>query len=316
MSSAKADALKTSGVGPVRPRLAAMVCGMYRDLVRQLEHHRAGVQHASDPETLHDFRVATRRIRSGLAQIQGVLSESVMLRAKDEFRELGRWTNQLRDLEVLLACREPYLARVTPAFRQPLAVYFDRLAKQVTEERAELATRLDGPLLPQILERFKSDLAAAERAPGPNQIETDRQVFRAIRRQFRRVRRRAQTALEDTGQLHALRIQFKRLRYLLDFFGPLLPAPEMEQLTRQSKALQTMLGEVNDLAVQIQLLDRTLAAGDLPRELELALAMLCGSLRQSLRDLEQSSHVAVQAFLGKETRRLIKQFKPRQGALP
>jgi CHAD domain-containing protein len=55
-------------------------------------------------------------------------------------------------------------------------------------------------------------------------------------------------------ELHRLRIQFKDLRYALQFFAPLLGG-ETSSIFVDLKALQDILGDLNDTAVALQLLD-------------------------------------------------------------
>jgi len=64
-------------------------------------------------------------------------------------------------------------------------------------------------------------------------------------------------------QLHELRIHFKRLRYTLDFFAPIL-GNERLALTRGLNRIQDHLGDLNDANVARSLLDET--PGDDVRE--------------------------------------------------
>jgi CHAD domain-containing protein len=57
--------------------------------------------------------------------------------------------------------------------------------------------------------------------------------------------------------LHALRIDCKKLRYLLEFFANLFPREQIDVLIGQLKALQSVLGDFNDLSVQQAYLLRT-----------------------------------------------------------
>ena len=85
------------------------------DVMRQNE---AGIRADWDTEFLHDFRVAIRRTRSALSQIKGVLPVDAIEHFKDEFRQLGRSTNRLRDLDVYLLEEETYRAML-PQSLQP-----------------------------------------------------------------------------------------------------------------------------------------------------------------------------------------------------
>jgi len=53
---------------------------------------------------------------------------------------------------------------------------------------------------------------------------------------------------------HALRIRVKRLRYSSEFFAPAFPAKRVTPYIAALKALQDILGELNDVAVGRQLL--------------------------------------------------------------
>ena len=75
-----------------------------------MRQNEAGIRADWDTEFLHDFRVAIRRTRSALSQIKGVLPVDAVEHFKDAFRELGRSTNRLRDLDVYLLEEETYRA--------------------------------------------------------------------------------------------------------------------------------------------------------------------------------------------------------------
>ena len=56
-------------------------------------------------------------------------------------------------------------------------------------------------------------------------------------------------------KFHELRIKCKKLRYLLEFFGPLYPETLIDKAVKQLKKLQENLGEFNDYSVQIETLN-------------------------------------------------------------
>ena len=57
-------------------------------------------------------------------------------------------------------------------------------------------------------------------------------------------------AMKETDRLHRLRIDGKKLRYLLEFFRDLFEAEAVDPLIAALKRLQDHLGEFNDLVVQ------------------------------------------------------------------
>ena len=75
-----------------------------------------------------------------------------------------------------------------------------------------------------------------------------------IFKRFKQVLKRGQAIGEDTPDeaLHNLRIDCKKLRYLLEFFASLFPKDKMDKLIGYMKKLQDNLGNFNDLSVQQQ----------------------------------------------------------------
>ena len=87
--------------------------------------------------------------------------------------------------------------------------------------------------------------------------------------------------------MHALRIDCKKLRYLIEFFASLFPPTKIRQLINQLKRLQDNLGDFNDLSVQQEYL--LSIAGELPiNDMESRRALLAtGSLVESLAHQQQ-----------------------------
>jgi CHAD domain-containing protein len=73
-----------------------------------------------------------------------------------------------------------------------------------------------------------------------------------IYKRYRRIVKAGQRILKNTEdeQLHALRIECKKLRYLMEFFASLFPPKKISRLIKQLKKLQNNLGDFNDLCVQ------------------------------------------------------------------
>ena len=63
---------------------------------------------------------------------------------------------------------------------------------------------------------------------------------------------------EDSA-IHELRINCKKLRYLMEFFSPLFPEEEIKTLIKALKLLQDNLGNFNDYSVQQKFLRHILS---------------------------------------------------------
>ena len=142
---------------------------------------------------------------------------------------------------------------------------------------------------------------------------------RIIHRRCKRVLRdgRALHSATPDAEVHRLRIQCKKLRYALEFFGSLYPEDDMALLVRQLKRLQDILGDFNDLSVQQQLLAATLAGLRKGARADLGLAAALGGLMQSLYQEQQAlrDHFseAFARFADPETTDLYRTlFRPRE----
>jgi CHAD domain-containing protein len=226
-----------------------------RILAAELDVMRAnesGLRADIDSEFLHDFRVAVRRTRSLLGQVRRVFPDDVVERFQEEFRWLGRVTGPVRDLDVLLLELDEPWAGVDEAELEPLR---ELVAREQAEAHAELIAQLDTPRWPRLVRSWERFLSA----PPPGSARTShggRPIGRVLAKRIRKLHRRL---LERGGaiepgtpveELHALRIEAKKLRYLLEAARPLAKAKHMEDSVRALKRLQTILGDLNDTDVQ------------------------------------------------------------------
>jgi len=271
----KQSAKTKSGLRPETSTGEAVAAILHRQLA-MIEQNEAGILADQDRECLHDFRVAIRRGRACLTQIPNVLARPVAARLKTDLARLGQATNRLRDLDVHLQHREEY-AQLLPPRLQPGLIPLTRfLRRERKKEMKKIRALLHGRTYRQTKEHLAQVLAAFT-VEGPTAgaraiTPVARPATDLIRQAVAKVRRKGSkiTAATPDRKLHALRIQLKKLRYLMEFFAPLFPAREIKTLIKQSKGLQENLGEFNDLSVQEETLGRYLQE-HLPKERRAAL---------------------------------------------
>jgi CHAD domain-containing protein len=226
-----------------------------RQLLDVMRANQAGIRADIDTEFLHDFRTAIRRSRSALSQIRNVFPPETTERFRGEFRTLGSLTNQLRDLDVYLLAESAYRAELPPTMRDDIAPLFDYLRARREQALGDVVVGLDSKDCGSILRDWEVFLnEPVPETPGAANaavpiIDLARQ---RIYSRYRRVVKDGNYALEHTQDelLHALRIDCKKLRYLLEFFDSLFPPKKVARLISQLKALQDNLGDFNDLSVQ------------------------------------------------------------------
>jgi CHAD domain-containing protein len=137
---------------------------------------------------------------------------------------------------------------------------------------------------------------------------------RLIAKQHRRLLRKGRKISADSPDkdLHRLRIEGKKLRYLLEFFAGLFPRRRITGLIKQLKKLQDNLGAFNDLAIQQASLESYLEsrAEPSPREAA-AVGGLVSLLRERRRDVRRDFERAFAGFDAAETRESFARLRPK-----
>jgi CHAD domain-containing protein len=220
---------------------------------------QAGRLRALDPlvrgnatDSVHQMRVAARRLRSTLQAYPSILPTSATRHLRAELKWLGEVLGEARDDEVLSAylltrlaslpaeqVLGPAQARVRAHFAPREASAREALLEALNSARYyTLAAELD-----RLLADPPLTAAAAEQA--------DKVLPRAIGRAYRRTRRRmhqAQRIAPGAGRdtaLHETRKAAKRARYAAEAAQPAL-GKKMRRFARRMKAVQSALGDHHD----------------------------------------------------------------------
>jgi CHAD domain-containing protein len=211
---------------------------------------QAGTVADLDSEFLHDFRVAVRRARSWLARLKHWLDPELFAHLKAELDWLGSVTGPTRDLDVYLLKMSGYAASLPQHDAAALAPLGALLRHSKKREQRKLRVHLESARHAALLESWaKFSLAP----PAPVAKEAAGAVASSvISRQWKRVCKRGRAIGETTPAeaLHDLRIECKKLRYLLEAFASFYKRDAMAVLLRGLKRLQDNLGEFQDLEVQ------------------------------------------------------------------
>jgi CHAD domain-containing protein len=260
------DLLQSAGQSPVaysampdirlRPGMAANAAArlILRHLLEMMRANEAGIKADADIEFLHEYRVAVRRTRSALSQIRKVFPPEKTEHFRREFQTLGRRTNDLRNLDVFLTTEAGYRARLPSDMRGDIAPLFDYLRSCRAEALALVVAGLESESYSHFLDEWDRFLQQpiGENDPGNAFVPIIELARGRIDRQYRNIVKDGAYALEHTEDklLHALRIECKKLRYLLEFFAGLFPPEDVNPLLKALKRLQDNLGALADLSDQ------------------------------------------------------------------
>ncbi len=243
-------------------RCDAALRTIHRTLLDTMRLNEDGVRQNLDSEFLHEFRVAVRRTRAALAQVRGVYPRDVVAHFKVEFKWLGSVTGPVRDLDVYLFMMDDYRAELPEALGNELTPLHKHLRRHHRSEHLQLARALESERYQALLRDWQQFLDKADECDPeccPNAARPLAEVAsKRIWRTFRGVinQGRAITAETPAEALHRLRIECKKLRYLMEFFRSIHDPKQIGRLIRVLKGLQVNLGDFNDLEVQQGSLER------------------------------------------------------------
>lgn len=217
------------------------------------EGHLAGLMAGDDPRGPHGTRVALRRLRTVLRGFRPILDRAMVLPVELEARALFRLIGPLRDADVLAERGSGSLAGASqPPGRiagesepDPLSLpaLRDQTRQALTARRAEAFGDRVRDLFAGPLWRRRGGKARRRRKGPAADL-----ARHALDRAWQRARRAdPDLAALDEAARHHLRKDIKSLRYLSEFFAPLLPDEPLARQARRLRALQDALGALTDL---------------------------------------------------------------------
>jgi CHAD domain-containing protein len=242
-------------------RADAGAAAVLRRLLGVVLENLPGALEGTDPEYLHQLRIAVRRSRTVQRQLRGAFPSLELPGFRAEFRWLQRVTGDARDLDVYVDELDTLAAMLPQAIRSDLDPLRPVLAHGRLAARAEMAAGLQSvraqalladwdQLLESLVEMSVEDRPAASRPLGAV-------VGQRIRKLYRRMVKMGEAIDGDSpaSDLHELRKQGKELRYLLELFAVgLFDAEFVAGAIAALKVVQDVLGRHQDREVQIAML--------------------------------------------------------------
>ena len=210
--------------------------------------HDPGTRLGADPENLHQFRVASRRLRAFLRVARQLVDTTWAAPLRTQLGELGRAGGPVRDLDVLLEQLQRELQSLDPAELPAAQALIAALGSERDRLQAELLALLAAPAYLRLLDRLALPIQATARPP---RISVRKLAARELRRLVRDVQKLGGSP--DDEQLHALRIKVKRVRYAVELGGE-PTRPQTKRAIGAAKTLQDLLGEHRDTVVAERLL--------------------------------------------------------------
>ena len=207
---------------------------------------------ADEFDSVHQMRVATRRLRAALRTFALVIPDTDSQHLAGELHWLGRLLGQARDGEVLAGHLRDSLRPVAPELL--IGPVQARVQGHYAPRRAaahdELLAALDSPRYARLLAELDRVTAGPPR--GPQAAAPARDILPpAVRRAYRQAKRRMRRARHMPAgpgrdiALHRARKSARRARYAAEAATPAV-GPQARRFARQMKKVQSALGDHQD----------------------------------------------------------------------
>ena len=229
------------------------VLNMLAELVRLARSQEEGLIADIDSEFTHQYRVNLRKARSLLSLFRKALTPWRYQNLRLQLKSMAKTTNRLRDLDVFLLDQQDYYAMLPDQFQRGLNALFTRLRRQRRQVWKRVISVLQGQDYLDRVAVLEQHLQQPPDVAGSySQTPIGRRVSRKILSQYRRIQRDGAriNATTPDARVHDLRIETKKLRYLLELFAELFPRDEVRELIKALKKLQDNLGRFNDYSAQ------------------------------------------------------------------
>lgn len=198
-----------------------------------------------DPELIHDLRVATRRLRAAIKTFNKILptkSKKIQI----ELRKVGRILGKKRDLDI-------FIQFIIHAVNKK-SISFQKVTQLSNQSQEQLITMLKSKSYSRLIKSLKN----------LKTLKTEQNIFRAA---SNRIRKKINKVLEigssidskaDDKSLHKLRISIKKLRYVCEFFEPILNKYIccLNSFIEETIKIQDILGDHQDAITGISMLFR------------------------------------------------------------
>ncbi|PVX81781.1 CHAD domain-containing protein [Paraburkholderia unamae] len=253
--------------------IASTFSSLATPVVAEAVQRARALSTTSDVEGFHQLRVAFRKLRALYWAYSPYLGEEATAHATEEFKRLAAVAGGTRDWDIagaLLSAAQASGASVEP------------LVAAAREKRAQAVAHSQTMIQGDAVEAFLNDaLLHAQTALQSRCNDLPIRAFarkrvrlaqRALQKRSRRAARGEATHEED---LHDVRKAGKKLRYLLEFFQPVIKGGHGRTI-KTLTAVQNKLGQFNDIAASETLI-RSASFSEVPPEV----------VQQSLQWLEE-----------------------------
>ncbi|VVD34022.1 CHAD domain-containing protein [Paraburkholderia dioscoreae] len=252
--SRKADKLPVnSDPSAAAPSAQTAFASYAAPLVDDAIEYANAVREDASPEALHKLRVSLRRLRSLWWAFEPLLDKGENTRQRDLYKYLATAAGKTRDWDILIEL----LTKEGNGARDMVPKLQDARVGALATSRETLSNADVKHLLREALTSASKELNTAHERMPLRKFAT-RRVAASERSLKKRMKRARRAKRSNYAAFHNVRKAGKKLRYLLEFFEPVLSGGRKRTLKRL-KQIQKRFGTLNDVVASEMLLRDNIA---------------------------------------------------------
>lgn len=295
----------------------APAADVIRDLLIRLiniaDEKEQGVIEDTDPEFLHDFRVALRRSRSAFSMFKGAFPPEEHEYFRQKLSRLFARTSLARDLDVYIKIMGQYRAVLPDSMQddlEPVEKYLTAMKKKEHEKIVGLINSEEYSLFKNEWRDFLGRAVYGEKGMQRVRDAASEVIKNAYAKIVKDGRKLDNSS--PASDIHKVRIGCKKLRYALEFFRPIFPSKQADAVTKKLKTLQDSLGAHQDYEVQREKLLRYTEEAAKGMKDKVNLSLASGYLARYLDELKCSERERclemIDSFISDKVRAQIKEM--------
>ena len=275
---------------------------VFEKLLHAIYLYRKKVLTGGDDEYLHQFRIACRRSVVLMGEFKFFYREERLLEHRVGLKNLIRISNTKRDMDVLIS--ELNTTEV-PLYQDALNILKEHVEKRLHKENIAIIDYLQSKACTDILLTWKNYITDISRTNisiyGRYPIVPLSKYV--IFKQFLKIKKRIKDLdpKHDASEtLHKLRIEYKKMRYLLETFGYLYEKKQIKKLLKEMKRLQDVLGLFHDSHQQKMIFESLLKTEENERVRSFIKEILLSNLKAYQKNEILEIQKQLKGFLRKE----------------
>jgi CHAD domain-containing protein len=232
----------SAGATGIRSVLAGSLDARWEKYLSELTRCKARCSEKS----VHDLRVATRRLQASLDLVMTVLPDDQLVTIRGVLKKDLQAFNPLRDEQVKLL----FVKKMTPGFPalEPFQTILMLREQRLVEQIGKRIRKVQAEPIDRHLQQIKKRLLAVIGRTDLTGVWLAAVLGAAAATYARAVDRRLAVNPTQSSTVHEFRVAFKKFRYIVEVLQPILPDVTRNQL-RAMNAYQVRMGDIQDIEV-------------------------------------------------------------------